>query len=133
MEDRFLRRKTDDTIAGHHQFSGAHEKPLNTGLITDKKTIVVRHFFPVSYCISNLYTAPISLFFQDLEQLAAELRVDIVYSVAKTGGHLSSSLGVVELAVALHHVFNTPDDRIIWDVGHQVKLLLFLFQIGVDF
>ncbi|XP_023767001.1 probable 1-deoxy-D-xylulose-5-phosphate synthase 2, chloroplastic [Lactuca sativa] len=56
---------------------------------------------------------------QDLEQLAAELRVDIVYSVAKTGGHLSSSLGVVELAVALHHVFNTPDDRIIWDVGHQ--------------
>ncbi|KAI3665106.1 hypothetical protein L6452_43724 [Arctium lappa] len=56
---------------------------------------------------------------QDLEQLAAELRVDIVYTVAKTGGHLSASLGVVELAVALHHVFNTPDDRIIWDVGHQ--------------
>lgn len=56
---------------------------------------------------------------QDLEQLAAELRVDIVYSVAKTGGHLSASLGVVELAVALHHVFNTPDDRVIWDVGHQ--------------
>lgn len=56
---------------------------------------------------------------QDLEQLAAELRVDIVYSVSKTGGHLSSSLGVVELAVALHHVFNTPEDRIIWDVGHQ--------------
>nr|XP_043607239.1 probable 1-deoxy-D-xylulose-5-phosphate synthase 2, chloroplastic [Erigeron canadensis] len=56
---------------------------------------------------------------KDLEQLAAELRVDIVYSVASTGGHLSSSLGVVELAVALHHVFNTPDDKIIWDVGHQ--------------
>nr|AKN79613.1 DXS [Gentiana rigescens] len=55
----------------------------------------------------------------DLEQLAAELRAEIVYSVAKTGGHLSSSLGVVELTVALHHVFNTPDDRIIWDVGHQ--------------
>nr|QAS69008.1 1-deoxyxylulose 5-phosphate synthase [Swertia mussotii] len=55
----------------------------------------------------------------DLEQLAAELRAEIVYSVAETGGHLSSSLGVVELTVALHHVFNTPDDRIIWDVGHQ--------------
>ncbi|XP_057417572.1 probable 1-deoxy-D-xylulose-5-phosphate synthase 2, chloroplastic [Lotus japonicus] len=56
---------------------------------------------------------------QDLEQLAAELRVDIVHSVSNTGGHLSSSLGVVELAVALHHVFNTPEDKIIWDVGHQ--------------
>ncbi|KAI4314438.1 hypothetical protein L6164_027346 [Bauhinia variegata] len=56
---------------------------------------------------------------QDLEQLAAELRAEIVYSVSNTGGHLSSSLGVVELAVALHHVFNTPDDKIIWDVGHQ--------------
>ncbi|KAK9166673.1 hypothetical protein Scep_001864 [Stephania cephalantha] len=55
----------------------------------------------------------------ELEQLAAELRADIVYSVSKTGGHLSSSLGVVELTVALHHVFNTPEDRIIWDVGHQ--------------
>ncbi|KAG6702657.1 hypothetical protein I3842_07G046400 [Carya illinoinensis] len=56
---------------------------------------------------------------QDLEQLSAELRADIVYSVSKTGGHLSASLGVVELAVALHHVFNTPEDKIIWDVGHQ--------------
>ena len=58
---------------------------------------------------------------QDLEQLAAELRIDIVHSVSKTGGHLSSSLGVVELSVALHHVFSTPDDKIIWDVGHQVQ------------
>ncbi|KAM7473989.1 hypothetical protein LguiB_021232 [Lonicera macranthoides] len=48
-----------------------------------------------------------------------ELRADIVYTVASIGGHLSAGLGVVELAVALHHVFNTPDDRIIWDVGHQ--------------
>ncbi|CAI0403856.1 unnamed protein product [Linum tenue] len=55
----------------------------------------------------------------DLEQLAAELRAEIVYGVAKTGGHLSSSLGVVELSVALHHVFSTPEDKIIWDVGHQ--------------
>ncbi|KAK4490408.1 hypothetical protein RD792_001085 [Penstemon davidsonii] len=56
---------------------------------------------------------------KELEQLAAELRAEIVYTVAKTGGHLSSSLGVVELTVALHHVFNAPDDKIIWDVGHQ--------------
>ncbi|GFP95011.1 probable 1-deoxy-d-xylulose-5-phosphate synthase 2 chloroplastic [Phtheirospermum japonicum] len=56
---------------------------------------------------------------KDLEQLAAEVRAEIVHTVAKTGGHLSSSLGVVELTVALHHVFNTPDDKIIWDVGHQ--------------
>ncbi|KAJ0097087.1 hypothetical protein Patl1_28351 [Pistacia atlantica] len=56
---------------------------------------------------------------QDLEQLATELREDIVYSVSKTGGHLGSSLGVVELSVALHHVFNTPEDKIVWDVGHQ--------------
>nr|AVI24632.1 1-deoxy-D-xylulose 5-phosphate synthase [Lilium hybrid cultivar] len=55
----------------------------------------------------------------DLEQLAAELRADIVYSVANSGGHLSASLGVVELTVALHYVFNTPEDKIIWDVGHQ--------------
>lgn len=44
-----------------------------------------------------------------------------MHSVSKTGGHLGSSLGVVELAVALHHVFNTPEDKIIWDVGHQVR------------
>nr|QIA97544.1 1-deoxy-D-xylose-5-phosphate synthase [Primula forbesii] len=60
-----------------------------------------------------------NLSLSELEQLSKELRTEIVYSVANTGGHLSSSLGVVELAVALHHVFNTPDDKIIWDVGHQ--------------
>ncbi|CAN1222864.1 Probable 1-deoxy-D-xylulose-5-phosphate synthase 2, chloroplastic [Linum grandiflorum] len=56
---------------------------------------------------------------EELVTLADELREEIVYSVSKTGGHLSSSLGVAELTVALHHVFNTPDDKIIWDVGHQ--------------
>ncbi|RZC45609.1 hypothetical protein C5167_038560 [Papaver somniferum] len=56
---------------------------------------------------------------QDLEQLSAELRAEVVHNVSQTGGHLSSSLGVVELTVALHHVFNTPEDKIIWDVGHQ--------------
>ncbi|XXG71165.1 hypothetical protein AAC387_Pa07g0482 [Persea americana] len=56
---------------------------------------------------------------KELELLADELRAEIVYTVSKIGGHLSASLGVAELSVALHHVFNTPDDKIIWDVGHQ--------------
>ena len=60
---------------------------------------------------------------RDLERFAAELRADIVDTVSRTGGHLSSSLGVVELSVALHHVFNTPEDKIIWDVGHQVNYI----------
>lgn len=54
-----------------------------------------------------------------LRQLCKELRSDVVNTVSKTGGHLSSSLGVVELTVALHYVFNCPEDKLIWDVGHQ--------------
>src|SRR6187402_428965 len=56
---------------------------------------------------------------QDLRQVADELRSETINAVAVTGGHLGAGLGVVELTVALHYVFNTPDDRIIWDVGHQ--------------
>ncbi len=56
---------------------------------------------------------------EQLEQLAEELRADTVRSVSITGGHLGASLGVVELTVALHHVFETPADRLVWDVGHQ--------------
>ena len=56
---------------------------------------------------------------KQLKQLAKELRTDTVRSVSITGGHLGASLGVVELTVAIHHVFNTPKDRLIWDVGHQ--------------
>ncbi|XP_058067889.1 probable 1-deoxy-D-xylulose-5-phosphate synthase 2, chloroplastic [Magnolia sinica] len=90
----------------HHQkrpsldFSG--EKPLTPTLNTIN--------YPIH--MKNLST-------KDLETLADELRLEIVYTVSKTGGHLSSSLGVVELTVALHHVFDTPNDKIIWDVGHQ--------------
>ena len=54
-----------------------------------------------------------------LNTLAQELRDFLILTVAKTGGHLSSGLGTVELTIALHHVFNTPEDRIVWDVGHQ--------------
>ncbi len=55
----------------------------------------------------------------ELKQLANELRSYLLDSVARTGGHLSSNLGTVELTIALHHVFNTPHDRLVWDVGHQ--------------
>ncbi|PPD52171.1 MAG: 1-deoxy-D-xylulose-5-phosphate synthase [Methylotenera sp.] len=55
----------------------------------------------------------------ELAVLASQLRTFLVESVAKTGGHLASNLGVVELTIALHYVFNTPDDRLVWDVGHQ--------------
>ena len=56
---------------------------------------------------------------RELPQLAAELREFLVESVSRTGGHLSSNLGAIELTIALHYVFNTPDDRLVWDVGHQ--------------
>lgn len=55
----------------------------------------------------------------DLQLLADELRQFMLYSVSKTGGHFGAGLGVVELSIALHHVLNTPEDRIVWDVGHQ--------------
>ncbi len=56
---------------------------------------------------------------RDLPQLAKELRSFLIDSVSKTGGHLSSNLGTVELTIALHYVFDTPHDRLVWDVGHQ--------------
>jgi 1-deoxy-D-xylulose-5-phosphate synthase len=55
----------------------------------------------------------------DLSQLARELRLDVIEAVSRTGGHLGSSLGVVELTVGIHAVFDTPRDKLIWDVGHQ--------------
>ncbi|MGU3662436.1 1-deoxy-D-xylulose-5-phosphate synthase N-terminal domain-containing protein, partial [Methylobacterium fujisawaense] len=55
----------------------------------------------------------------DLPAVAEAVRAEMIDAVSITGGHLGSGLGVVELTVALHHVFDTPDDRIVWDVGHQ--------------
>jgi len=60
-----------------------------------------------------------SLEVEQLDALAEELRSHIIECVSKTGGHLASSLGAVELTLALHYVFDTPKDRIVWDVGHQ--------------
>jgi len=62
---------------------------------------------------------------QELNQLAEELRSDVIFHVSRTGGHLGSSLGVVELTIALHYVFNSPKDKILWDVGHQVLFFIF--------
>src|SRR5215472_8754193 len=56
---------------------------------------------------------------KDLRQLADELRAETISAVSVTGGHLGASLGVVELTVAIHAVFDTPHDRLLWDVGHQ--------------
>ena len=56
---------------------------------------------------------------RQLKELATELREFLLHSVASTGGHLSSNLGTVELSIAIHHVFHTPFDRLVWDVGHQ--------------
>ncbi|CAL9221761.1 unnamed protein product [Arabidopsis halleri] len=60
-----------------------------------------------------------NLSIKELKVLSDELRSDVIFNVSKTGGHLDSNLGVVELTVALHYIFNTPQDKILWDVGHQ--------------
>lgn len=57
--------------------------------------------------------------YDEMELLTYEIRDFLVEEISKTGGHLSSNLGIVELTVALHKVFDTPKDKIIWDVGHQ--------------
>ena len=56
---------------------------------------------------------------EDLKRLSKELREELIDVVSTTGGHLGAGLGVVELTVALHYVFNTPKDKLVWDVGHQ--------------
>ncbi|MDH7494150.1 MAG: 1-deoxy-D-xylulose-5-phosphate synthase N-terminal domain-containing protein, partial [Candidatus Saccharicenans sp.] len=56
---------------------------------------------------------------KELAQLATEIRARIIETVSRTGGHLASNLGVVELTLALHYVFDSPRDKIVWDVGHQ--------------
>ena len=77
---------------------------------------------PLSYELLRSVEDPAQLRALDrkqLDQLATELRAYVLESVSKTGGHLSSNLGTVELTIALHYVFDTPEDRIVWDVGHQ--------------
>ena len=77
---------------------------------------------PATYPLLHTIDSPADLRALDRRQLPAlarELRQFLIESVSRTGGHLSSNLGTVELTIALHYAFNTPDDRIVWDVGHQ--------------
>ena len=87
------------------------------GMIEDLPT--VRPSTPLLDSLSTDLDGLGQLESHELVRLAEELRHDLLYSVAGTGGHFGAGLGVVELTVALHHVFNTPHDRIVWDVGHQ--------------
>ncbi|XVF34271.1 hypothetical protein REPUB_Repub18cG0045100 [Reevesia pubescens] len=100
LVNRDKRTRQNEDFKRFLNFSG--EKPSTPLLDTINNPIHVK----------NLST-------EELVKLADELREELVYTVSKTGGHLSSSLGVAELTVALHHVFDTPKDKIIWDVGHQ--------------
>ena len=80
------------------------------------------HYDPAMYELLKTIDDPAQLRAlerRQLQQLADELRAYVLESVSKTGGHLSSNLGTVELTIALHYVFDTPEDRIVWDVGHQ--------------
>ena len=56
---------------------------------------------------------------KDLQKVSDEVRKEMISAVSETGGHLGAGLGVVELTVVLHYIFNTPNDKLIWDVGHQ--------------
>lgn len=71
--------------------------------------------------------------YKELEELCSELRAAIIATVSENGGHLASNLGIVELTVALHKVFKAPDDKIVWDVGHQSYVHKLLTGRGSDF
>ena len=66
----------------------------------------------------------------DLQKVSDEVRKEMIRAVSETGGHLGAGLGVVELTVALHYVFDTPNDKLIWDVGHQSYPHKILIDIG---
>src|SRR2546429_9598410 len=86
------------------------------------ETLGEASYDPVRYELLKTIDDPAQLRALDrrqLGQLADELRAYVLESVSKTGGHLSSNLGTIELTIALHYVFDTPEDRIVWDVGHQ--------------
>ncbi|WCJ42410.1 1-deoxy-D-xylulose 5-phosphate synthase 1 [Euphorbia peplus] len=115
-----LNRKFNGVVAAMDTNASSDNNAM-VAKITEKKSLNFTGNKPATPILDTI-NYPIhmkNLNVQDLENLADELREEIVYTVSKTGGHLSSSLGVAELSVALHHVFNTPEDKIIWDVGHQ--------------
>lgn len=75
----------------------------------------------------------LKLTIEEKQQLAKEIREEIIENVSKTGGHLASNLGVVELTIAIHNIFNTPEDKVIWDVGHQAYIHKILTGRREDF
>ena len=89
--------------------------------MTNTKTVQDLHLDQTGRLLDGVVTPADIRHFSDeqLKQLADEVRQQTIDAVSKTGGHLGAGLGVVELTVALHAVFNTPDDKLIWDVGHQ--------------
>ena len=70
---------------------------------------------------------------KELEDLCGDIRSEIIEVVCKNGGHLGPNLGVVELSTALHYVYNSPVDKIVWDVGHQSYVIRCLQAEGTDF
>jgi len=118
---------TTTTTTTTTSYSGPASKPLLDKVTQSESSPshdLSAKYQPLPLTASNIksldLTSTIStLTIPELKQLSNELRWEILESVSKTGGHLGSSLGVVELTVALHHVFNTPIDKIIWDVAHQ--------------
>ncbi|MDT8337548.1 MAG: 1-deoxy-D-xylulose-5-phosphate synthase N-terminal domain-containing protein, partial [Candidatus Izemoplasmatales bacterium] len=74
-----------------------------------------------------------TLSIKELNELSNEIRLFLIDQISKTGGHLSSNLGVVELTIALHYVFNSPEDRLIFDVGHQAYVHKILTGRAKDF
>ncbi len=89
----------------------------------DKNNSEASESYPLSYPLLDQIASPLdlrNLSLKQLEPLCQEIRDCLITTLAETGGHFASNLGVVELTAALHYVYNTPDDRLIWDVGHQI-------------
>lgn len=117
---RFRPWKTDLQCPSSRKFNQARRRPC--GILSSLAERGEYHSERPSTPLLDTINYPIhmkNLSIKELKQLADELRSDVIFNVSKTGGHLGSSLGVVELTVALHYVFNAPQDRILWDVGHQ--------------
>ncbi|KAK3189835.1 hypothetical protein Dsin_029396 [Dipteronia sinensis] len=111
---------TDLITQSSHKFNQAKKRP--NGVCASLSESAEYHSQRPPTPLLDTINYPIhmkNLSVKELKQLAEELRSDVIFNVSKTGGHLGSSLGVVELTVALHYVFNAPQDKILWDVGHQ--------------
>ena len=104
----------------HRKYSRSTKLKIFLVLCSLIRTFAHKIYFTVELLQNIKYPEDLrKLAVDQLPQLCQELREDIVKELSVNPGHLASSLGVVELTVALHYVYNTPEDRIVWDVGHQ--------------